>query len=103
MGELQAELQRLSGTTLDATGAANIWAGIPRAQWLYLLGALNMKAEFARSEWLDLQGILNYLAGTTGLGVNAAAALITGGIWELLTEAGDSLYTESGDSITLEH
>lgn len=79
MAELQAELQRLSGTTFDAQGAANTWAGIERAVWLDLVGALNTKAGLTRPNWLDLAGVLNYLAGTTGLGASGAAAAITEG------------------------
>lgn len=78
MAELQAELQRLSGTTLDAQGSANVWAGLDRPNWLDLVGALNTRAGIARADWLDLEGVLNRLAGTTGLGVNAAAAAIAG-------------------------
>jgi hypothetical protein len=55
--ELQAELQRLSGTTLDAQGAANVWAG---------------------TTGLDLVAALNVKAGTTGLGLNAALKAISG-------------------------
>lgn len=51
MAELQAELQRLSGTTRDATGAANAWAG---------------------TTGLELVGALNAKAGTVGLDLNAA-------------------------------
>lgn len=69
--ELQAELQRLSGTTLDAAGAANAWAGTTN---LELVGALNAKAG---TTGLELLGVLNRLAGTTGLEANAAAAAIT--------------------------
>ena len=56
--ELQAALQRLSGTTLDTQGAANAWAGTTGRD---LLGALNAKA------------------GTTGLGLLAAVRTITSG------------------------
>ncbi|HYH48309.1 MAG TPA: hypothetical protein VEG38_02060, partial [Acidimicrobiia bacterium] len=73
MAELQAELQRLSGTTLDAQGAANAWAG---TTGLDLVGAINAKAGTAG---LDLARALNQLAGTAGLEVGAAAAAITSG------------------------
>lgn len=71
---LQAALQRLSGTDLDAQGAANAWAG---TTGLDLLGALNTKAGNARGSWLGLLGVLNQLAGTTGLDQDAAARAIT--------------------------
>jgi hypothetical protein len=45
---LQAALQRLSVTTLDAQGAANVWAG---------------------TTGRDLVGALNAKNGTTGLGL----------------------------------
>jgi hypothetical protein len=47
---LQAQLQALSGTTLDAQGAANVWAG---------------------TVGLDLLGALNAKNGTVGLGMAA--------------------------------
>lgn len=71
---LQADLQRLSGTTLDAQGAANVWAG---TVGLELVGALNTKAGLDRSVWLELDGVLAYLMGTAGLagdGTLASAA-----------------------------
>jgi hypothetical protein len=68
---LQHALQRVSGTTLDAQGAANAWAG---TTGLDLLGALNAKAGNAVGSKRDLLGVLNQLAGTTGLDVNGAAA-----------------------------
>ena len=58
MGELQAELQRVSGTTLDAQGAANAWAG---TTGLGLVGALNVKAG---SSGLELEGVLRRLIGS---------------------------------------
>jgi len=70
--ELQHALQRVSGTTLDAQGAANVWAG---TVGLELVGALNRKA----GTWgLDIDGVLNVLAGTPGQGrgVNACAAAL---------------------------
>lgn len=93
MAELQAELQYLSGTTLDAQGAANVWAG---TTGLDLVGALNVKAG---TTGLELLGVLNRLAGTTGLGQGGAADALTG---SLLTETSERLLTESGDTIILE-
>lgn len=80
MGTLQYEMNRLADTlengvpTRDATGAANIWAG---TSGLAIVGALNVKAGNARTAYKELQGVLNQLAGTTGLGVDAAATAIT--------------------------
>jgi len=71
MSALQAELQRLSGTTLAETGAANAWAA---TSGLALVGALNAKAG---TSGLDLQGVLNRLANTTGLAEVEAARRIT--------------------------
>lgn len=75
---LQYHLNRLAGTlnsadvpTLDAQGAANVWAG---TSGLALQGALNSKAG---TSGLAVQGALNSLAGTSGLGENEAAARIT--------------------------
>ncbi len=72
---LQWQLNRLAGTTgMDAQGAANVWAG---TTGLDMVGALNYKAGITnRAEMKALLGILNQLAGTTGLGQDAAAALI---------------------------
>jgi hypothetical protein len=70
---LQSALQRLSGTKLDAQGAANVWAG---TTGLDLLGALNTKAGNARGSWRGLNGVLNQLAGTTGLDADRAASQI---------------------------
>lgn len=73
MTTLQAELNRLAGTTgLAEQGAANAWAG---TTGLSLVGALNVKAG---TTGLALQGVLNQLAGTTGLGPAAAAAVVSG-------------------------
>jgi hypothetical protein len=69
--ELTAELQRLSGTTLSAQGAANAWAG---TTGLSLQGALNAKAG---TTGLGIQGALNSIAGTTGLGVNGSSSSIS--------------------------
>lgn len=104
MAELQAELQRLSGTTLDAQGACNVWINNPAPNdQIELVGCLNTKAGLARANWLALQGVLNYLAGTTGLGPNGAAAAITTAVANyLLTEAGDTLITESSDTLIME-
>ena len=69
--ELQHALQRVSGTTLDAQGAANVWAG---TSGLDLVGALNAKAG---TTGLELLGVCNVLAGTPGqgVGINYCAAL----------------------------
>jgi len=71
--ELQHALQRVSGTTLDVAGAANVWAG---TTGLELVGALNAKAG---TSGLELLGVLNVLAGTPGQGrgmLACAAALV---------------------------
>lgn len=79
MGTLQYELNRLAGTLVngvpsrDAQGAANIWAG---TSGLALVGALNVKAGNVLPNYRELQGVLNQLAGTTGLGEDAAATAI---------------------------
>lgn len=57
MSDLQAELRRLSGTTLASQGAANAWAG---------------------TSGLGLLGALNALAGTKGVGLNGVIRSITG-------------------------
>lgn len=62
---LQQHLQRLSGTKLDAVGAANAWAG---TKGLELLGALNAKA------------------GTKGLGLNEVVRRLSGGKGEATAE-----------------
>jgi hypothetical protein len=69
--ELQHALRRVSSTTLDSQGAANVWAG---TSGLALVGALNVKAG---TSGLDLLGVCNALAGTPkqGKGINACAAL----------------------------
>jgi hypothetical protein len=74
---LQYHMNRLAGTlnafdvpTLDAQGAANVYAG---TTGLAIVGALNAKAG---TSGLALQGVLNYLAGTSGLGENEASARI---------------------------
>lgn len=72
-------LNRKAGTLanpLAAAGAANVWAG---TSGLELVHALNVKAgrtDPSAPGWKDLQGVLNELAGTTGLGVDAAAGSI---------------------------
>ena len=75
-------LNRLAGTLdngvpiHDGQGAANIWAS---TTGLGIVGALNTLYSARNSgKYLgyDLQGILNALAGTSGLGVNEAAAEI---------------------------
>jgi hypothetical protein len=81
---LQYNMNRLAGTlnsanvpTLDAQGAANVWAATPTP--LDLVGALNYlyaKRNSIANQNLALQGVLNALAGTTGLGENLASTLI---------------------------
>lgn len=80
---LQHAMNRLAGTldathpgvcTRDAQGAANIWAG---TSGLDLVAALNVKAGNALPDYKELAGVLNQLAGTTGLEVDGAAALLT--------------------------
>lgn len=80
MADLQRDLQRLSGTKLDAQGAANVWAG---TTGLDLLGALNAKAGTAR---LDLCGVLSVLAGrpvdaNSGLAGVSSVADTAFGLW----------------------
>lgn len=76
---LQYAMNRKAGTlvggvpTLDAQGAANVWAG---TTGLGIVGALNVKALNVQPNWLGLAGVLNQLAGTTNLEVDAAAAAI---------------------------
>ena len=76
---LQYHMNRKAGTlvgdvpTLDAQGAANIWAG---TSGLAIVGALNVKAANVFPNYLELAGVLNQLAGTTGLGMDGAAAMI---------------------------
>jgi len=59
--ELQHALRRVSATSLDSQGAANVWAG---TAGLDLLGALNTKAGNARGSWKPLLAVCNQLAGT---------------------------------------
>lgn len=76
---LQYAMNRKAGTlvggvpTLDAQGAANVWAG---TTGLDLVHALNVKALNPFGSYLELAGVLNQLAGTTGLEVDGAAAAI---------------------------
>lgn len=76
---LQHAMNRKAGTlvndvpTLDAQGAANVWAG---TTGLGVVGALNVQAGNSLPDYKDLQGVLNQLAGTTGLAVDGAAAAI---------------------------
>lgn len=79
MATLQYEMNRLAGTlvngvpSLDAQGAANVWAG---TTGLSLVGALNVQAGNTLPNYRELQGVLNQLAGTSGLGPDAAATAI---------------------------
>jgi hypothetical protein len=77
---LAYHMNRLAGTivnnipTLDAQGAANVWAG---TTGLGIAGAVNVKNGITdRSLFKDLQGALNQRAGTVGFGENEAAARI---------------------------
>jgi hypothetical protein len=76
-------LNRLAGTlsngvpTLDAQGAANVWAGTKGFAIPGALNALYASRNSGKNLGLDLQGVLNALAGTNGLGINDAAARIT--------------------------
>ena len=72
-------LNRKAGTlvndrpTLEAAGAANVYAG---TTGLEVVDALNHVAGNALGAYLELAGVLNQLAGTTGLEVDGAAASI---------------------------
>jgi hypothetical protein len=76
---LQYDMNRKAGTlvdgvpTLDAQGAANVWAA---TTGLDIVGALNVHAGNALPNYKELAGVLNQLAGTTGLEVDGAAAAI---------------------------
>ena len=96
MPELQGEMQRLSGTTLDVQGAANVYAGVPEGQrTLDLVGALNYRAG---TTGLDLLGVLNRLAGTSGLDAGSAAAAIPRYVGLRLSGAAGN-YVSSPDSV----
>ncbi len=62
------------GTWLGEQAAANAWAG---TTGLDTQGALNKKASGVRTpdNFKDLQGVCNEIAGTTGLGIQAASDL----------------------------
>ena len=101
MSELVDALNDAAGTTgLDAAGAANVIAGTGDVD-LDLVGALNYLAGNARDAYRELVGVVNQLAGTTGLGLNAAAAAASFGLF-LLTEGSDVLTTEAGDVLVQE-
>jgi len=68
--ELQAALQHVSGTTLDAQGAANMWAG---TTGLDLLGALNARNGTRGVGYLKVLNSVAGLDGTRGEGACAAA------------------------------
>lgn len=76
---LTYHMNRKAGTivngvpTLAAQGAANVWAG---TVGLDLVHALNVKAANTLPNYKELAGVLNQLAGTTGLEVDGAAAMI---------------------------
>ena len=75
-------LNRLAGTIvnsvpqLDEAGAANKWAGTKNLKTVGALNALYASRNSGTNYNYDLQGALNALAGTTGLGINEAAARI---------------------------
>lgn len=76
---LQYHMNRKAGTlvggvpTVEAQGAANIWAG---TTGMDLVGALNVRAGNTSGGYRELAGVLNQLAGTTGLEIDGAAASI---------------------------
>lgn len=73
MNRKAGTLSALGTPTLEAAGAANVWAattGLP------LVHALNVKALNTFPNYLALAGVLNQLAGTTGFEVDEAAARI---------------------------
>ena len=80
---LQYHMNRKAGTlvndlpTLDAQGAANVWAG---TTGLSIVGALNVKALNTLPDYRELAGVLNQLAGKTDpstfLEADGAAALL---------------------------
>ena len=82
-------LNRLAGTldadgapTLDAQGAAQVWAknnSVTPYSGIAIVGVLNAlyaSRNAGKNYNYDLQGVLNALAGTSGLGPNEAAARI---------------------------
>ena len=76
---LTFHMNRKAGTTgRAACGAANVWANtvVPGTSGHELVGALNIVAGNPVGQWKPLQGVLNQLAGTSGLGVDAAARAI---------------------------
>ncbi len=95
MAELQAELNRLAGTTnLDMQGAANVLAG---TVGLDLVGALNVAAG---TVGLELNGAIKaYAAANNGdptLDSNAALLGSAGNAVHIITETGKFLSTETG-------
>jgi hypothetical protein len=97
MADLQAELNRLAGTTgLDSPGAANVIAG---TTGLDLVGALNVKAG---TTGLEMNGVCRLLAATYGgnAGLDAQGALASINGWGdevLITETTLSADTASFD------
>jgi hypothetical protein len=74
MNRLAGTLNAFDVPTLDAQGAANVYAG---TTGLGIVGALNVKAGITDpANYLEIQGVVNYLAGTTGLGENEASSRI---------------------------
>lgn len=96
--ELQSALQSLSGTSLDAPAAANVWAA---TTGLDLPKALNVRAG---TTGMDLDGVCNLLAGTSGLSAQAALSLIATSIGSgtILMEDDSSLLLENGFDLQLE-
>jgi hypothetical protein len=74
MNRLAGTLNAFDVPTLDAQGAANVYAG---TTGLGIVAALNIKAGITNPKnYLEIQGVLNKLANTTGLGEQEAAAEI---------------------------
>lgn len=68
---LRKSMNIIAGTeAMDATGAANVWAG---TDGLALAGALN--AKIGRSGWGEKKA-MNWAAGTDGLALAGAAAVL---------------------------
>lgn len=76
---LTYNLNRKAGTlinsvpSMEATGAANVWAG---TTGLELVHALNVKAGNTFANFVGLQEVLNQLAGSPNLEVDLASAYL---------------------------
>lgn len=99
---LTYHLNRLADTldandipTLDACGAANVYAG---TSGLDLVGALNVAAGNTAPNYLSLDGVMNQIAGTTGLSANAASALIIASSLGTVTDTGAGVAPTNWDS-----